>query len=60
MIMQNISLKKKTQKMTTPKGRAQRTNLQNHSGIPEFMVRLARAQHVKIFEELPMPKYRHD
>jgi len=58
--MQNVSLKKKTQKMAAQKERAHRKSLQSHAGIPDFMIRLAREQHVKIFEELRMPKYRHD
>jgi hypothetical protein len=58
--MQNISLKKKTQKVSAPKSRGGRLGLQTLSGIPEYMVRLAREQHVKIFDQPAMPKYRHD
>jgi hypothetical protein len=58
--MQNVSLKKKTQKMAAQKERAHRKSLQSHDGIPEFMIRLAREQHVKISEQIAMPKYRHD
>lgn len=29
-------------------------------GIPEFMVRLARARRLKILKEQTVPKYRHD
>ena len=43
--------------MPVAKKRTHRTNLQ---GIPEFMLRLARQQQVKIFETLALPKYRHD
>lgn len=57
--MQNVGAKKKTQKMAAQKERAYRTHWQTE-GIPEFMLRLARRQHVKIFEGIAMPKYRHD
>jgi hypothetical protein len=56
--MQNLSLKKKTGKLTSPKNRERQTT--DCEAIPEFMLRLARQQHVKISEEPTLPKYRHD
>jgi hypothetical protein len=60
--MQNTALKTKKQKTAMRKQRASRTEVSSGSceGIPEFMIRFAREQRMKIFEGLAMPRYRHD
>ena len=61
--MQNLSLKKSTQKIAANRSVGRRINLRAMAqikGIPEFMLRLAQEQHVKIFQDQVIPKYRHD